>query len=77
MGRVNLFYAKLSKQDIKEVETDLMNLNRNIAHYIRNLKMDSFGVEILRKVHDKECKIKQQIEILKKIIYVILPERFH
>jgi len=69
MGGVNLFDGKLSEPDIRELETFLINLNKNIIEYISELKMDSFGVKVLRKVHDNESIIKHQTEILKQITW--------
>jgi len=69
MCGVNLFDGKLSKQDIKELETVLTNLKKNVAVHICNLKMDSFGVKVLQKEHDKKSNIKQQIETLKEITW--------
>jgi len=65
MDGVNLFDGNLSIQDMKELETFLTDLKKNIAEKICNLKMDSFGVKVLQKVHNKESKIEQQKEILK------------
>jgi len=67
MGGVNLFDGKLSEPDIRELETFLINLNKNITEYICKLKMDSFGVKVLQKVHDKESIIEQQTGILREI----------
>jgi len=69
MGGVNLFDGKLSEPDIRKLETFLINLNKNITEYICKLKMDSFGVKILQKVHDKESIIKHQTEILDHITW--------
>jgi len=68
---VNLFDGKLSEPDIKELETFLINLNKNIIEYISELKMDSFGVKVLRKVHDKDSNIKHQTEILKQMTWTV------
>jgi len=73
MSGVNLFDGKLSKQDIKELETFLTDLKKNIAEKICNLKMDFFGVNVLQKEHDKESKIKQQTEIFKEITCSLRP----
>jgi len=71
MSGVNLFDGKLSKEDINELKSFLINLNKNIKKYICSLKMDSFGVKVLQKGHDKESKIEQQIEILKEITWCL------
>jgi len=67
MSGVNLFDGKLSEPEIRELETFLINLNKNITEYICKLKMDSFGVKVLQKVHDKENNINYQTNILEKI----------
>jgi len=69
MGGVNLFDGKLSEPDIRELETFLIYLNENITEYICRLKMDSFGVKVLQKVHDKESNIKHQTEVLEPITW--------
>jgi len=76
MDGVNLFDAKLSIQNRKELKTCLTNLKKHIKKYICNLKMDSFGVKVLQKAHDKESKIKQQIYILKKTTLRLRAELF-
>jgi len=70
MGGVNLFDGKLSEPDIKDIETVLINLNKNIDEHICNLKMDSFGVKVLQKVHDKESTLKDQIEVVKEMSWL-------
>jgi len=67
MSGVNLFDGKLSEPDIKELETFLINLNKNIVEYISNLEMDSFGLKVLLGVHDEESNLTHQMEIRKKI----------
>jgi len=76
MGGVNLFDGKLSEPDIRELETFLINLNKNIIECISKLKMDSFGVKDLRKVHDKESIIKHQTEILREITWSVRSIQF-
>jgi len=63
MSGVNLFDGKLSEPDIKELETFLINLNKNIVEYISNLEMDSFGLKVLLGVHDEESKLTHEMEI--------------
>ena len=71
MDGVNLFDGKLSELDIRQLETFLISLREHITENICELKMDSFGVKVLHKVHDKESIIEHQTEILKPITWMV------
>jgi len=47
---VNLFDGKLSRHELKELESVIMQIRDNIVWYICNLEMDMFGLRIMDKM---------------------------
>jgi len=72
---VNLFNGKLSRHELKQLESVIMQIRDNIVWHICNLEMDMFGLRVMDKIgirvlpfEIKNPKKKSNHKILKKVI---------